>query len=66
MSHGSAKAQDSTAEIAQMITMRDLPFIFIENPERDLVSANTQNQMTPNLFFKSEKAARTKRQITAV
>ncbi|GAA6094023.1 zinc finger BED domain-containing protein 1-like isoform X2 [Tachysurus ichikawai] len=28
----SAKAQDITAKIAQMIAMSDLPFVFVENP----------------------------------
>lgn len=32
MPRDSAKAQDITAKIAQMIAMSDLPFAFVENP----------------------------------
>ncbi|XP_073715900.1 zinc finger BED domain-containing protein 4-like [Misgurnus anguillicaudatus] len=57
MPHDSAKAQDITAKIAQMIAMSDLPFAFVENPGFLMLMEHVEPRFEmPSRHYFTEKA----------
>ncbi|KAI2665919.1 E3 SUMO-protein ligase ZBED1 [Labeo rohita] len=57
MPHDSAKVQDITAKIAQMIAMSDLPFTFVENPGFLMLIEHVEPRFEmPSRHYFTEKA----------
>ncbi len=57
MPHDSAKAQDITAKIAQMIAMSVLPFAFVENPGFLMLMEHVESRFEmPSRHYFTEKA----------